>query len=357
MSTRLLVTGICGFVGSAITRALLESVDGLHVIGVDNFVRAGSEINRRALADQGVRVVHADLRCSSDLDALPRADWVIDAAANPRVLAGIDGRTSPRQLLEHNLGGTLNVLEFCRRHQAGLILLSTSRVYSLPPLAALPVDVQDDAFRPRGDAMTPHGVTAAGIAEAFSTEPPVSLYGASKAASETIALEYAHAFGIPVWIARCGVLAGSGQFGTQDQGIFSYWINAHLRRRPLTYIGFGGYGYQVRDCLHPRDLAALIACQMRRPEQSGARVVNLGGGPGRSMSLAQLTAWCDARFGRHQVDADPTPRPFDVPWIVMDSGLARRQWDWHPTTSLEDILVEIARHAEQHPEWLAISES
>ncbi len=55
------------------------------------------------------------------------------------------------------------------------------------------------------------------------------MYGSTKLASEIVALEYGEAFGFPVWINRCGVLAGAGQFGTPDQGIFSYWINAHLR--------------------------------------------------------------------------------------------------------------------------------
>ena len=42
---------------------------------------------------------------------------------------------------------------------------------------------------------------------------------------ETLALEYGEAFGLPVLINRCGVLAGAGQFGRTDQGIFAYWIN------------------------------------------------------------------------------------------------------------------------------------
>ena len=62
------------------------------------------------------------------------ADWVIDAAANPNVLAGVDGRSSSRQVVEHNLSGTLNVLEFCKQRGAGLVLLSTSRVYSVEGL-------------------------------------------------------------------------------------------------------------------------------------------------------------------------------------------------------------------------------
>ena len=80
--------------------------------------------------------------------ALPAADWVIDAAANPSVLAGVDGQTSSRQLVEHNLYGTINLLEYCKAHKAGFILLSTSRVYAIKPLAELKVKAVENAFRP-----------------------------------------------------------------------------------------------------------------------------------------------------------------------------------------------------------------
>ena len=107
------------------------------------------------------------------------------------------------------------------------------------------------------------GCDAEGINETFPTRQPISLYGATKLASETMAREYGHAFGFPVWINRCGVLAGAGQFGTAEQGIFSYWLHAHAARLPLRYIGFGGLGYQVRDALHPDDLADLMRIQFR----------------------------------------------------------------------------------------------
>ncbi len=73
------------------------------------------------------------------------------------------------------------------------------------------------------------------------------------------------------------------------------------------------------------------------------------------MSLAQLSEWCAERFGVHQVASDPEPRPFDVPWLVMDSRLADETWDWQPSTSLEAILQEIAGHAEANPRWLEMS--
>ena len=112
---RILISGICGFVGSTLAKALVESGKGHHVLGFYNFIRPGSETNRAALKALGVRLYHGDLRAASDLEPLPDADWIVDAAANPSVLAGIDGRTSSRQLVEHNLGGTVTFLGPQRR--------------------------------------------------------------------------------------------------------------------------------------------------------------------------------------------------------------------------------------------------
>lgn len=353
---RILITGACGFAGSALAEALLASVNGLTLTGVDNISRPGSEINRLRLKELGVRVLHADIRNASDLEALPPADWVLDAAANPSVLAGVDGQTSSRQLVEHNLLGTVNLLEYCRRHRAGLMLLSTSRVYNIPTLASLPVKVTRNAYALNPLKRLPAGISAAGIAESFSTAAPISLYGATKLAAEALSLEYGEAYDLPIWVNRCGVLAGAGQFGRPDQGIFSYWIHSHHARRPLKYIGFSGLGYQVRDCLHPRDLVPLLRRQMRAGRGKGQpRIVNLSGGHPSATSLRNLTAWCDGRFGSHKITADKKPRPYDLPWIVLDSGLAHSTWQWSPATPTEAIFEEIARHAEANPRWLELS--
>jgi CDP-paratose 2-epimerase len=352
---RILISGICGFAGSAIARALAAQGRGYQICGVDNFIRPGSEGNRADLKRLGIKLVHGDVRAASDIDALPPSDWVIDASANPSVIAGVDGLSSSRQVVEHNLGGTINLLEYCKRARAGFILLSTSRVYSIAPLAALSVSVVDGAFRPEANGL-PAGIGPLGVSESFATTAPVSLYGATKLASETLALEYGHAFEMPVFVNRCGILAGAGQFGRQDQGIFSYWINSHLRRRHLKYIGFGGMGHQVRDCLHPNDLVPLLVAQLAAPKtEAYDRIVNVGGGITSAMSLRQLTLWCDDRFGAHPVAPDPAPRPFDIPWIVLDPSKASRVWGWKPKTPLLAILEEISAHAGTHPDWLETS--
>ncbi len=350
----ILITGICGFVGSSLAQAWLEAEPGTIIHGVDNFIRPGSEHNRDRLRAMGVTLHHGDIRSASDFEALPKVDWVIDTAAQPSVLAGIDGRISSRQLIEHNLTGTVNILEYCKRHRAGFILISTSRVYSIPPLAALPIEPKGARFCLQKGGTLPPGVSREGVSESFSTSPPISLYGSTKLASEVLALEYGQTFGLPVWINRCGVLAGAGQFGKADQGIFAFWINSYLRRRPLRYIGFGGKGYQVRDCLHPRDLISLLQKQTKAHD-AAVRVINLGGGKDNAMSLAELSAWCSDRYGTHTVAGDQQDRRFDIPWLVMDSSLAGKLWGWKPAIPLHEILDEIARHAEANPNWLELS--
>ncbi len=351
---RIIISGICGFVGSTLALRLREVVDGAEVFGFDNFIRPGSERNRARLTEAGIAVRYADLRNAGDMEALPAADWVIDAAANPSVLAGVDGKTSSRQLVEHNLGGTVNLLEYCKAHGAGFILLSTSRVYAIKPLAEMKTVIEGEAFRPDLSAGAPIGLSAAGISEEFSTTPPLSLYGTTKLASELLALEYGEAFDFPVWINRCGVLAGAGQFGRADQGIFSFWINSWLRDGALKYVGFDGRGRQVRDCLHPHDLVPLLQKQMAG-KSARPRVCNVSGGVANSISLAQLSAWCAERFGPMEVGTDAQPRPFDLPWMVLDSGRAAAEWDWKVATPMRDIFEEIALHAERHPDWLEIS--
>jgi CDP-paratose 2-epimerase len=354
---RVLISGVCGFVGSHLARFLRESHENIAIVGLDSLARRGSETNRVSLQHLGVQLFHGDIRMASDIETLPAVDWVIDAAAQPSVLAGRDGKTSTRQLLEHNLLGTINLLEYCRASRAGFILLSTSRVYSIPALTQLPLRAESAAFTLDERQPWPAAVGLAGVQENFSTEAPISLYGATKLASERLAQEYAAGFQVPVWINRCGVLAGAGQFGTAEQGIFSYWLHAHLGKRPLKYLGFGGNGFQVRDALHPRDLARIVDFQLRcnSSGQGSGKLLNVSGGQESSMSLAQLNAWCDQRFGPHQPLADGSDRPYDVPWLVLDSSAAAANVGWKPQISLHQILEEIAAHAVANPDWLTRS--
>jgi CDP-paratose 2-epimerase len=357
MPLTLLVTGGCGFVGNALCQRFAAAFPDAMITSLDSLRRRGSETNVANLERQGVKVVHGDIRQAADLDSLGPFDWVIDAAAEPSVLAGtaVGGQTGRRQLVDHNLLGTVNLLEAAARWQAGVVLLSTSRVYSIRALTELPLVEQTGhlgapTFAIDPSAALPSGLTPAGIAESFSTTAPVSLYGATKLACETLALEYSHAVGTPLVIDRCGVLAGAGQFGRADQGIFSWWIHRWAARKPLSWIGFGGRGLQVRDCLHPDDLAELLLRQLTAARGGAPELLHAAGGVGTS--LAELSAWCESRFGRHDVAASPEARPYDLPWVVLDHAAATARHGWKPTRTRESIFEEIADHAERHPGWL-----
>ena len=177
----------------------------------------------------------------------------------------------------------------------------------------LPVTVENEVYRPQLGSHRVVGLSSEGVAENFPTTPPVSLYGATQLCKVT-SLEYADAFGLPIWINRCGVLAGvvnsdsrAGNFCVLDQLIFA--------TPAAQYIGFDGQGHQVRDCLHPRDVAMLVWKQIQAPELGVERVQNVSGGVGSAMSLAQLSGWCARRF------ADSTKwntrlRPNHIPWPV-----------------------------------------
>ena len=350
---KILITGICGFAGSSIANTLVKSHSNLQIVGLDNFSRKGSELNISGLTDLGIQLIRGDIRSQSDIDDLPKVNWVVDCAANPSVLAGLDGSSSSRQVMEHNLSGTINLLEYCKRHKSGLILLSTSRVYSALELANLPVESLNERFEfKNANAL---GLSKLGIAEEFPTSAPISLYGSSKLASEQLILEYGYNFDFPVWINRCGVLAGAGQFGKSDQGIFSYWIHSFKEKNPLKYIGFDGSGHQVRDALHPQDLVPLLSRQLLEPSWDAPKIINVGGGIENSMSLKQLSDWCEKRLGPNEVISSGESRPMDAPWIVMDSTVAQNAWNWSVKTKIEQILDEIADHAEQNPNWLSLT--
>ncbi len=356
---KILVTGGCGFVGAAVCRRMLAARSDLAITVLDNLRRRGSETNVADLEARGIRVVHGDQRIAADIDMIGPFDFCIDAAAEPSVLAGTAAgtHTGRRQLVDHNLVGTINLLETAARWQAGFVMLSTSRVYSIPAMVNLPLVEREGrgaagSFALDASQSLPACVSPAGISEGFSTAAPVSLYGATKLAGEVLALEYAHAVGTPLVINRCGVMAGGGQFGRADQGIFSWWIHRWQAHRPLSYIGFGGRGLQVRDCLHPDDLADLVLLQIAAAGGGEPVVVNVSGGAARGTSLAELALWCAERLDSHDVSASPETRPYDLPWVVLDHAAATLRYGWRPARSAESIFEEIAVHAERNPGWL-----
>jgi CDP-paratose 2-epimerase len=311
------------------------------VVVLDNLRRRGSELNVGALTAQGVLFVHGDVRERCDLDALSgNFDILIEASADAAVTAGMNG--SPRYVFDTNLVGALNCLEFARERCGGLLFLSSSRVYPIEPLRELPLTTSPTRLDVVELAPLPPGVSNLGISETFSLEGHRSYYGASKLAAELLCKEYAAHGGLRVVVNRCGVIAGPGQFGRTDQGVFTLWVARHYFGRPLSYTGFDGQGRQVRDLLHVADLADLLERQIQVLGQITGEVFNVGGGRPGSVSLREFTELCTRTVGREvPIGGDLRTSPMDIPWFITDHRKVSARVGWVPRRRPQDIVVDI----------------
>src|SRR5687768_98112 len=162
---RILITGGAGFVGSNLALAYRERYPDAEIVALDNLRRRGSELNLAILKSHNIAFQHGDIRSPADLFDLPgNFDVMIEASAEPSVLAGLDG--SPAYVLQSNLVGTLNCLEFVRNRVGSLVFLSTSRVYSIGPLRAIRLVESASRFVIDNTQELP-GVSVHGISERF----------------------------------------------------------------------------------------------------------------------------------------------------------------------------------------------
>ena len=161
----------------------------------------------------------------SDLESIPKADWVVIAPNLP--FNWLNHSSSSLQLMENNLVGTLNLIEYCKR-QCRSYLANQSRVSTAelsvfqslkkkPDFPWCSIEAKDlKKGSPKNFQQPPCPFM----------EPPNLL--------RTMALEYGLNFNFRLdW--RCGVMAETGQFGKADQGIISYWIHSFREAKPLIH--------------------------------------------------------------------------------------------------------------------------
>jgi CDP-paratose 2-epimerase len=349
---RLLITGGAGFVGSNLAIQLAERHSDLEVMVLDSLYRRGSELNLPRLRDAGIEVVRGDIRNPEDLMRLPKIDAMVECSAEPSVMSGVDGDTG--FCVHTNLTGAYNCLELARRDGAFMIFLSTSRVYPIEPQRELRLEEAETRFEIAAEQPI-SGVSPAGIAEDFPMgHGHRSLYGATKYAAEMLLEEYRADLGVPAVVNRCGVIAGPWQMGKVDQGVFTHWMLAHYYENPLSYIGFGGEGKQVRDLLHVEDLVDLVERQVLDPESWDGRTVNVGGGREISLSLRETTAICQKLTG-NEVPMTPVveTRQGDVPIYLSDCARLFGLDEWRPRRSAEQVLADIHEWIAADPERIA----
>ena len=329
---RILITGVAGHIG--VNTAIEASARGHEVIGMDNFVRALTEENIATLQLHGVKIIRGDIRNPEDFDKLPTG---IEGIVHLAGQCGIPWSLSlPQYDFEVNVVGTINVLEYARRHgKIPVAFASTNKVYTDMlndvPLKELETRYEYDL----PENMSFHGVTASGIKEHFPLDAMSkfarSPYGTSKVSADLYCQEYWHAFGVPTIINRMSCIYGYYQKGVEDQG----WIDWFLRT-----IAFGngkirifGSGKQVRDMLFGSDVARLYIDELENAASVAGQVFNVGGGSKNTWSLLEAVKHIEELTGRTATLEFVDWRHADQRVVYMDISKVKEKLGWEPRIS------------------------
>ncbi|MEX1015008.1 MAG: NAD-dependent epimerase/dehydratase family protein, partial [Candidatus Paceibacterota bacterium] len=183
----LLITGGSGFVGSNLAIRFKKLYPSWTVLALDNLKRRGSELNVPRLRNNGVQFIHGDIRNSEDFDTIGDVDCIIDAESEPTVTEGLDSNKD--YVVNTNLMGTINCLNFAVKRKAMFIFLSSSRIYPFDLLDQVKFEEKETRFEIIEDQVLP-GISNKGVTLDFPLRGPKSLYGATKLSSELLMTEY-----------------------------------------------------------------------------------------------------------------------------------------------------------------------
>ena len=281
-----LITGSNGLIGSEVCAHFSKL--GFRIHGVDNNQRAvffgpqgDTRWNQQRLQQNLKDFSHheVDVRNRSGIEDLIREvapDLVVHTAAQP---SHDRAAAIPFDDFDTNAGGTLNLLEGCRRHKPDVVFIhmSTNKVYGDAP-NRIPLRELDKRWD-YSDHHREHG-----IPETFSIDQSLhSLFGASKAASDLMVQEYGRYFGMRTCCLRGGCLTGPNHCGVELHGFLSYLVKCNLERKDYTVFGYKGK--QVRDNIHSQDVVVFMEEFYKNPRCG--EVYNLGGGKDNSCSMLE----------------------------------------------------------------------
>ena len=326
---KILITGGCGFVGSNIAIYLKKKLKKAKISSLDNLTRKGSILNRDRLKIHRIKNFNFNIEKFEKIKDLPKFDLIIDCCAEPAIEAS---RKDPDRVFKTNLIGTFNILKKCKKDNANIIFLSSSRVYSISRLRNL--------FKSL-NISKPLKIKKK-INENFDTTNASSLYGFTKLASEKLIREIFFKTKLKYIINRFGVIAGPWQFGKQDQGFVPLWVAKHYLKKKLSYIGFGGYGNQVRDVIHIDDVCEIISIQIKKLKKINNNTFNIGGGLKSYISLKDLTSKCQ-KITNNKIIIKKVPKTsiFDIPYFITDNKKIKKFYNWEPLKNINIILNDI----------------
>jgi dTDP-glucose 4,6-dehydratase len=309
---RLLVTGGCGFIGSAFVRLALAR--GAEVVNLDKLTYAGNPANVAEVADDpGYAFVHADV---ADAVAVRRAIEGADAVVNLAAESHVDRSIlEPGDFIRTDVVGTAVLLDAAR--EAGVrrfVQVSTDEVYG---------SIASGAFR--------------------ETDPlnPSSPYSASKAGGDLQVLAWHRTFGLDALITR-----GSNTFGPRQypEKLVSLFITNALDGVRLPVYGDG---LQSRDWIHVDDHCQGIWTAMERG--AAGQVYNVGGG--NEVTNLEITRRILALTGRDEsLIGHVADRPGHDRRYALDTDRLRAL-GWAPRRSFDEALAETVDWYREHRGW------
>lgn len=327
---KILVTGGCGFIGSAVVR--LAVARGHEVVNLDAMTYAANEANVAMVAGSNLySFVKADLRDRAALDAAlaeHRPQAIMHLAAESHVDRSIDG---PGDFIQTNITGTFNLLEAARSmwvregKPEGFRFhhISTDEVFgSLGPTGKF---TEDTPYDPR------------------------SPYSASKASSDHLVRAWHETYGLPVVLTNCSNNYGPYHF--PEKLIPVVILNA-LHGRPIPVYG---QGVNVRDWLYVEDHADALLCVLEKGRLG--RSYNIGG-ENEAKNIDIVRTICTLMDEMHPEGAPHdrlityvTDRPGHDLRYAIDPARIRAELGWRPSVTLEQGLRRTVRWYLDNPGW------
>ena len=314
-----LVTGAAGFIASRICDLLLN--EGTEVTGIDIlndiYDRRLKEYRLKQLSGRdGFRFSKTDITDFEGLEKLfsdNRFDAVINIAGIPGVRLSMK---DPWLYLNVNTGGTLNLLECCRRHGVQkFILASTSSIYG--ENAPFPTD------------------------ESASSDRPLQPYSASKKGAEAECHAYHYIYDIDVTIFRYFTVYGPA--GRPDMAIYRFvrWI---AEGEPIL---LNGDGNQTRGFTYVDDIARGSVLGLKKV---GYEIMNLGGH--ESISINDLIRKLEGMIGKKAVIEHKPVVKADMLANLADISKARQLLGWDPQVDLDEGLQRTVDWYLRERDWL-----
>jgi len=120
------------------------------------------------------------------------------------------------------------------------------------------------------------------------------------------------------------------------------WVAKHYLKKKLSYIGFGGYGNQVRDVIHIDDVCEIIFIQIAKIKKINNETFNIGGGLKSYVSLRDLTSKCQKITGNKiKIKKVSKTSIFDIPYYITDNKKIKKFYNWEPLKNINIVLKDI----------------